>query len=203
MGCNKDEAGYFMWCFGEEAFKIWAASRKEWKYNSLPEDDKALAESFLKSVKGESYEPDSRLFENLWFKSPLIRLSENQTMAGGKAYTYYFTPESSLPYMKCGHETELPTVLKHPEHTLFTGRAFDETFSKTMRKMWVQFAKTGNPSLSADISPDGKEKIWPLYDLKDRQVMVFDEFNIHPEKECDVKIVDWERLYPLTKYYWL
>ena len=70
-----------------------------------------------------------------------------------------------------------------------------------MRKFWVQFAKTGNPSLSADISPDGKAKEWPLYDLENKQVMVLDEFNIHPEKESEVKIVDWERTYFLTKYY--
>ena len=58
--------------------------------------------------------------------------------------------------------------------------------------MWVQFAKTGNPADN-----------WPLYDLKDKWVMVFDEFNIHPEKESAIKVVDWERTYPLTKYYYL
>ncbi len=73
----------------------------------------------------------------------------------------------------------------------------------TMRKMWTQFAKTGNPSLSADISPDGKAKEWPLYDLDNKQVMVLDEFNIHPAKESEVKIVDWERSSFLTKYYML
>ena len=77
----------------------------------------------------------------------------------------------------------------------------DETFSKTVRKMFVQFAKTGNPSLTAELSPDGKAKVWPLYDLKDKQVMVLDEFNIHPEKESQRKIVDWERTYFLTKYF--
>ena len=83
------------------------------------------------------------------------------------------------------------------------GRPYDETFSKTMRKMWVQFAKTGNPSLSADISPDGKAKEWPLYDLENKEVMVLDEFDIHPDKESEVKIVDWDRSYFLTKYYML
>jgi para-nitrobenzyl esterase len=67
--------------------------------------------------------------------------------------------------------------------------------------MWVQFAKTGDPSLSADISPDGKVKEWPLYDLEDKYVMVFDEFDIRAEKESDVNIVDWDRTYFLTKYY--
>ncbi len=83
----------------------------------------------------------------------------------------------------------------------FVGRRFDETFGKLLRRMWIQFAKTGNPSLSAEISPDGKAYEWPLYDLENKYVMVFDEFNIHPEKEAERQIVDWDRTYFLTKYY--
>ena len=101
--------------------------------------------------------------------------------------------------MKSGHAVELSVVFAHSDQV--PGRRFDETFCKTLRKMWVQFAKTGNPSLTADISPDGKAKEWPLYDLENKQVMVFDEFNIHPAKEADVKIVDWETSYFVTKYY--
>ena len=67
---------------------------------------------------------------------------------------------------------------------MIEGRQFDATFMKTMRMMWTQFARTGNPSLSADISPDGKAKEWPLYDLDNKQVMVLDEFDIHPAKEA-------------------
>ena len=92
-------------------------------------------------------------------------------------------------------------MFNHPEETLVTGRALDETFCKTMRKMWVQFAKTGDPSLAADISPDGKAHEWPQYDLEDKRVMVFDEFDIHPEKEAERKVLDWDRTYFLTKYY--
>ena len=113
----------------------------------------------------------------------------------------YFTVESSVPLMRSGHAIELSTVFNHPEDTLVSGRQFDETFSKTMRKMWVQFAKTGNPSLSAKDSPDGKAHEWPLYDLENKEIMVFDEFNIHPEKESQRKILDWERTYFLTKYF--
>ena len=124
-------------------------------------------------------------------------------MGGGKSYTYFFTVESSVSGLGSGHAVELSAVFNHPELAEGGGRAFDETFSKTMRKMWVQFAKTGNPSLSSEISPDGKAKFWPLYDLENRKVMVFDELDIHPEKESESKIVDWDRTYFLTKYYWL
>ena len=104
-----------------------------------------------------------------------------------------------MTLLRCGHAVEFLTLFKNPDEGM---RNFDETFPKTMRKMWVQFAKTGDPSLSAYISPDGKEKVWPLYDLKDKKVMIFDEFDIHPEKESERGIVDWDRTYFLTKYYY-
>ncbi|MBR0186581.1 MAG: carboxylesterase family protein [Synergistaceae bacterium] len=154
-------------------------------------------------MKGERYEQLCRLYDQIWFIAPLFRLTENHVKAGGKSYNYYFTVESSVPLMKSGHAVELSTVFNHPEETYVTGRRFDETFSKTMRKMWVQFAKTGNPSLSAEISPDGKAHEWPLYDLDNKGVMVLDEFNIHPSKESELKLLDWERCYFLTKYFCL
>jgi para-nitrobenzyl esterase len=201
VGCNKDEMNFFVSSFGKEGWDKWIAGRKQGKFAQLAPEDKALAESFMKDVKGDYFQPDSSLFSQSWFNTAIIKLSECQTKAGGKAYTYYFTPESADPIMKCGHAIELPIVFNHPEFTSELGREFNPTFCKTMRKLWVQFAKTGNPSLSAAESPDEKVKDWPLYDLKDKKVMVLDEFDIHVAKEADVKIVDWERTYPLTKYY--
>ncbi len=204
QGVNKDELNYFMVeAGGVEPFTKWINNRIAKNFTVLTDEEKALVESFCNDIKGESYDPICRLFDQIWFIAPMFRLSENQAQAGGKSYSYYFTVESSVPLMKSGHAVELSTIFNHPEDTQFTGRAFDETFSKVMRKMWVQFAKTGNPSLSADISPDGKAYEWPLYDLKDKSIMVFDEFNIHPEKESQRKILDWDRCYFLTKYFCL
>lgn len=201
-GVNKDEMNFFLVGMGgPEPFNAWAADRKAKKLTLMTDKEKALTESFCKDVKGESYEPYCKWFSQLMFNAPCIRLSESQTKAGGKSFTYYFTVESALPMLKSAHGMALAPLFKHPEMDGDTGRAFDETFSKTMRKMFVQFALTGNPSISADISPDGKAKEWPLYDLKDKKVIVFDEFNIHQAKESDLKIVDWDRTFFLTKYY--
>ena len=204
QGCNKDEMNFFMAESGVGDPFIEAYTNR-WAKNSalLTDKEKALVESFCKDVKGEKAEQFCRLYDQIWFIAPLFRISENQTKAGGKSYTYYFTVESSVPLMKSGHGVELSTIFNHPEETLVAGRAFDEKFSKTMRKMWVQFAKTGNPSLSANISPDGKAHEWPLYDLENKSVMVLDEFNIHPAKESELKLLDWERTYFLTKYFCL
>ena len=154
-------------------------------------------------MQGDYFQPGASLLSQSWFIAPVIRLSEEQVKGGGKVYTYYFTPESPDPIMKCGHAIELSIVFNHPEYSSDLGRAFDPTFCKTMRQLWVQFARTGNPSLTAAQSPDGKAKEWPLYDLQDKRVMVLDEFDIHPEKEWERKIVDWERTCFLTKYYML
>ena len=199
QGCNKDEMNFFVSSLGVEDFKTWAADRKTQKYAQLlTDEEKMLVESFCNEGAVEDWEPDSRLFSQSWFIAPCIRMSENQTMAGGKSYTYFYRVEASAPILKAAHGEELPIVFCHPEMT-----DIDVTFCKTMRKMWVQFAKTGNPSLTAEQSPDGKAKEWPLYDLGDKQVMVLDQFDIHPAKESEVRIVDWERSYFLTKYYML
>ena len=204
QGCNKDEMNYFLFCAGgPEPFMDFLNERLTTNLTRLTAEERALVESFYKDVKGEAYDPLCRLYNQIWFIAPVFRQAENQTKAGGKTYNYYFTVESSVPLMKSGHAVELSTVFNHPEQTFVTGRTFDATFSKTLRRMWVQFAKTGNPSLSASESPDGKAKEWPLYDLENKQLMIFDEFNIHPEKESQRKILDWDRTYFLTKYYCL
>ena len=204
QGCNKDEMNFFMAESGVGAPFVEEYTKRFAKNSVLLTDkEKALVESFCKDVKGEKYEQLCRLYDQIWFIAPMFRISENQTKAGGKVYTYFFTAESSVPLMKSGHGVEISLIFNHPEETRVSGRAFDEIFSKTMRRMWVQFAKTGNPSLSAKDSPDGKAHAWPLYDLKNKNVMIFDEFNIHPEKESQRKILDWERTYFLTKYFCL
>ena len=201
QGCNKDEMNTFLGVIGEDAWNAWADGRKAEKLDQLTDEEKALVESYCNDIKGESYEPTVRLFSQIMFIAPQIRLSEEQTKAGGKSYTYYLTPESALPLIKCGHMIEVPILFKHPEIRDFSGRAFDEAFSMTMRKMWVQFAKTGDPSLTADLSPDGKAHVWPLYDTGDKKVMVLDEKDIHTARESELKIVDWDRTYFLTNYY--
>ena len=200
-GCNKDEFNTFVAATGEEGFIEWGRQRKEELLSRLTNDEKELVESYCRSFKEDNYEPYSCLFGQMLFITPQIRVAEELAKVGCKSYTYLYRVESSVPVMKAGHATEVSTVFAHPELTDLTGRRYDETFGRTVRKMWVQFAKTGNPSLTADISPDGKAHEWPLYDLESKEVMVLDEFDIHPEKESELKIVDWDRTYFLNKYY--
>ena len=201
QGCTKDEWGYFIYCMGD-AGPAFEAERYANKLAQMTDEERASAESYCKRLPATpEYSAIARFIDQFVFIAPLFRMSEAQTAAGGKSYTYFFRVESAIPLIRSGHAVELNTVFNHPELKGVAGKAFDETFSRTMRRMWVKFAKTGNPSLTAKESPDGKAKVWPLYDTKNKEVMVFDEFNIHTEKESDLKIVEWNLLNILTNYY--
>ncbi|WP_031554831.1 carboxylesterase/lipase family protein [Oribacterium sp. FC2011] len=200
-GCNKDEFNYFVLALGVEGFIAWGEQRKAEKMAQLTDEQKTLVESFCKNIKGEIYEPLTRMFDQIWFNAPVFRTAEEQTRAGGRAYTYYFTVESAVPLLKSAHGVEVSTIFNHPEEMGDTGRVYDETFSRILRRIWVQFSKTGNPSLTAEESPDGKARDFPIYDPENRYVIVLDEFNIHAEKEAELKIVDWDKAYFLTNYY--
>ena len=84
------------------------------KLNQLTEEEKALVEAYCRDAKDvtKEYSCSSRLFDQIVFIAPLFRLSENQTKAGGKSYTYFFTPESSLPLLRSGHTVEMRTVFE-------------------------------------------------------------------------------------------
>ena len=201
-GCAKDEFHYFSTGWGVEGFTAWADERKAEKMPQLTEEEKELVESFCADVNALlPFEHSSRLLDQIWFNAPAIRCAEEQTRAGGRAFAYYITVEATIPLMRSGHAIELSTLFNHPEETAFTGKQFDATFGKIMRRMWVQFAKCGDPSLTSELSPDGKERLWPVYDTEDKPVMVFDEFNVRAEPEAKMKIVDWDRTYFLTNYY--
>ena len=191
QGCNKDEMNCFVADWTVDGFKAWAAERKTHKYAQLlTPEEKTKIESFCKEGVVEDWEPDSKLFGHSWFIEGAIKMSECQTMGGGKSYTYFYRVESADPIRKSAHFEEVPIVFNHRE--MIVEGPYDAAFCKAMRGMWVQFARTGVPADN-----------WPLYDLKEKQVMVLDEFDIHPAKEADVKIVDWDRTWFLTKYYML
>ena len=202
QGCNKDEMNCFVSDWTVEGFKAWAAERKKHKYAQLlTDDERAKLDSYCREGAVEDWDPDAKLFGHSWFIEGAIKMSECQTMGGGKSYTYQYRVESSDPILKCAHFEEVPVLFAHPEFVV--GRTCSDLFCQTMRALWVQFAKTGNPSLTAEQSPDGIAKEWPLYDLKDKRLMLLDDHDIRPAKEADVHIVDWERTTFLTKYYML
>lgn len=199
-GCNKDEMGQFACFMTPDGFTQYFNARYDHRFSTMTAEDVAKANEFMAITSGNQFHKTFKFGDQVFFLAPVFRMSENHTAAGGRTYHYYFRVETSKPFFLSGHAAELPPVFNNPQDTFFTGRAYDDTFNHTMQRMWVNFAKTGDPSLTAEESPTGKPIPWELYNADTRPIMVFDEFNIHPGIEGDYGIVDWERTYPLTKY---
>ena len=199
-GCNKDELGQFAYFMGQE-FTDYFNARYDNRFKTMTPEDVEKAKAFMDNTLGNQFHKTFKFGDQVFFIAPVFRMSENHTAAGGRTYHYYFRVETSIPYFLSGHAAELPAVFNNPQDTFFSGRPYDDTFNHTMQRMWVNFAKTGNPSLTAEESPTGKAIQWDMYNSISKPIMVFDEFNIHQGIEGDYGIVDWERTYPLTKYF--
>lgn len=200
-GCNKDEMGQFAYFMTPNGFTEYFRARREYRFSTMPDEDVEKAKAFMDNTLGNLFHKTYKFGDQVFFLAPVFRMSENHTAAGGRTYHYYFRVETSIPFFLSGHAAELPAVLDNPQDTFFTGRAYDDTFNHTMQRMWVNFAKTGDPSLTAEESPTGQAIAWEPYNSDTKTIMVFDEFNIHQGYEADYGIVDWERTYPLTKYF--
>ncbi|HJJ48786.1 MAG TPA: carboxylesterase family protein [Methanocorpusculum sp.] len=198
VGCNKDEGGY--WLHGKDADEVklmemfFADRIEQWK-SLMTEEEKSKVDEYIKNAPEYGYAPLIRLTDQLFFVAPAFRLSEGQAKAGGDVYQYYFTAESADPVVRSGHGMELSSVFGN--YDPLNARYIDPVFAKTVQKMWVQFAKTGNPSLSAEESPTGKAIEWPKYTTGSKAVMQLDEDGVHVEYGLADKLADWNGTYKL------
>ena len=201
VGCTKDEMGQFAYFMGPEEFIEFFNPRYEKKFAIMSSEDVAKAKAFMNNTLGNKFHKVYRFGDQVYFIAPAFRMSEVHSSAGGRTYHYLFRVENPNTYFLSGHAAELASVFNNPQNTFFSGRVYDDTFNHTMQRMWVNFAKNGDPSLTAEESPTGKAIKWDQYNSDKKTIMIFDEFNIHQGIEGDYGIVDWERTYPLTKYF--
>ncbi|HJJ31688.1 MAG TPA: carboxylesterase family protein [Methanocorpusculum sp.] len=196
QGYTKDEGGY--WFYGKDAEGIkqceqFFGERIDQWTSTMTAEQKKKVQEYINNTPGDGYAPLVRFVDQVYFGSPSFRLSEAQSAGGGEVYMYYFTPESADPIVKSGHSVEVSSIFGN--YDPMVGRHLDPVFSETLQKMWVQFAKTGNPSLSAEESPTGKAVSWPKYTTKSKAIMQMDEDRFHVEYGLADKLADWDGTY--------
>ncbi|MBP5216224.1 MAG: carboxylesterase/lipase family protein, partial [Bacilli bacterium] len=104
------------------------------------------ARAFFKSKKGGRIWWATEFYNELMFRLPAIRQLEGHSKIGGKAYLYYWKEPSRIPMFRACHAVELAYVFQNVEDTVYTGKKADEGLANEVSSMWVNFAKTGDPS---------------------------------------------------------
>lgn len=191
MGTNANEMYYWI---GELGGLFNYSAGMPFKYKAdiaqVSKEDLTNIKSFMKIAKGNKIARISEFYNEIMFRLPAIRQAEGHSSNGGNIYMYYWKEESKIPLYRACHAVELAYVFYNIDETIYTGEKADESLARTVSNMWVNFAKTGNPS-TEDI-------IWNKYDEKERKTIIFKKDNI--KEESDILKEQREALFPIVKY---
>ena len=191
MGTNANEMNYWIGELGG-LFNYSAGMpvKYEADISQISKEDMSCVKAFMKKVKGNKVARITEFYNEIMFRLPAIMQAEGHSNNKGNVYMYYWKEESKIPLFKACHAVELAYVFYNIEDTIYTGEPADEELARNVSNMWVNFAKTGDPSL-VDIKWDG-------FDSKDRKCIVFKKDKIQIKE--DILKEQRELLFPIVKY---
>ena len=164
IGSTADEACFWIDMMGgEERFDL--ATRLWYRYicMSLDSAQRESASRFLDIVPKDKPWPAVELFNDLMFRGPAIEMAQRHAASGGKTYMYYWAKALSDPIYGACHGAEVSYVL-NTGRQIKNGDHHNPFLAAEVQKMWVNFAKTGNPSTLSHY--------WPAYESTQRATMV-------------------------------
>ena len=164
IGSNADEARYWIDAMGgEEDFGL--AVQLWYRYLSMSLDDsqRESASRFLDIVPEDNPWPVAELLNDLMFRGPAIEMAQRHVASGGRTYMYYWNKALSDPIYGACHGTEVSYVL-NTGRQIKNGDQHNPALAAEVQQMWLNFAKTGNPSTPSHY--------WPAYESAQRATMV-------------------------------
>ena len=137
-------------------------------------EEKKRAEIFLEKQKGGRMWRLTEFYNEMIFRLPAVKQAGLHARRGGRAYTYYWTKPGEDRMIGASHAIELSYVFRNPQVTIYNGNDYDETLADTVQEMWVNFARTGNPSTD--------RYLWEPYRPDTRKTMILGS-RIHMEED--------------------
>ena len=168
IGTNADETRYWIGEVGGYPLYLFAGSLLyKSTVKKIDEKDFHYVKEFQKLQKDRIIWNRTEFMNELLFRVPAVVQAAYHADAGGNTYMYYWTKESEIPHYGACHAVELAYVFGNLDDTIFTGKPADPALAHAVQKMWVQFAKTGNPST--------EQYTWAPYDSQKRNTMFLGE----------------------------
>lgn len=195
-GTNADEARYFIDDVGGYAiYRLAGPILYKSILERLEPDDLRYVDAFMALQTDEDLWNKTEFFNELLFRVPAAVQAKMHADKGGKHYMYYWTKASALPYHGACHAVELAYVFNNLRDTIYTGEEADETLAKTVQEMFINFAKTGDPSTG--------DYTWKPYESSERNTMILgDEIRMesNPLKE-QRSLIESLMKYRINGYY--
>lgn len=166
IGTTADEARYWVDAMGgEEDFDM--ATQLWYRYitMSLDSAQRKSASRFLDVVDKYSGKPwpVCEFLNDLMFRGPAIEMAQRHAASGGKTYMYLWNKALKDPVYGACHGAEVSYVL-NTGRQIKNGDVHNPALAADVQQMWVNFASTGNPSMS--------NHYWPAYETTQRATML-------------------------------
>ena len=198
LGSNQDEVRlwiksmdyYTNLISGEIIYKLGLPILFETDLKRMTLEDKQNAYDFKKILNGEKIWKIVELYNEAVFRIPMNKQAEYHSEAGGNTYVYYWNYPGKNKIMGACHGVELPYVLNNLKESPVVGEEANIDLANEVQDMWVNFARTGNPSTT--------KNTWEKYNSDTRKTMILGE---EIKMEEDFKSEQRELIEPLLKYY--
>ena len=191
IGSNEDEMRYFIQEVGGiNNYKLVIPVMYESNIRKISREDRDNIRTAFRKIKLERAWRLTEFYNETLFRLPAIAMAESHARAGGNTYMYYWKYPSAIPYWGACHAVELAYVFNNLDQTIYTGNNIDPQLAANVQDMWVNFAKTGDPSI--------KDLKWIQYEPIQRETMILDSTC---RMEKNPKALQRELLSPLNKYY--
>jgi len=140
----------------------------------MDENNKTNVINFINNLKDDKIWNKTEFINEIMFRIPAIAQAEKICKRGGKVYMYYWVFPSGYKNFEACHAMEISSIFNNLKNNIYSGGNVNENLAKSIQKMWINFAKNGNPSI--------ENYEWNCYDLSERKTMILGE-NIHEEKD--------------------
>ena len=191
IGSNADEARYWIGEVGGYGiYKLAGSILYKSTRERIAPQDRHYVNDFMRLQTNTKIWNRTEFLNELIFRNPAIEQAERHAQSGGNTYMYYWTKVSAIPHYGACHAVELSYVFNNLDDTIFTGEKADASLAEDVQEMWVNFARTGDPSTA--------EYVWKPYDAKERYTMVLgDEICLVPDPMPEQR----ELIRPLLSYW--
>jgi carboxylesterase type B len=198
IGTNAEESRFWIGSVGGLGkFKLMLPVMYENDLSKVSSHDVSYIDSFMAmQPNGNDTWGMSEFYNELMFRCPAIRMAEGHSGCGGHTYMYYWMlPSEKSNYGAC-HAVELAYVFNNLNDSIYTGagiRGQRALLAHQVQQMWVNFAKTGNPSIPGFN--------WLQYDAKHRYTACIGARNATAIKmEGEPLSVQRQKMSPLLRY---
>ena len=175
FGTNKDEYRYWIKDLGGlDIYKKSVLRLYDFFISKMDENNKTNVINFINNLKDDEIWNKTEFINEIMFRIPAIAQAEKICKRGGKVYMYYWVFPSGYKNFEACHAMEISSIFNNLKNNIYSGGNVNENLAKSIQKMWINFAKNGNPSI--------ENYEWNCYDLSERKTMILGE-NIHEEKD--------------------